>query len=188
MEEMKSLFNPSDINKSASIYNAEKLDWLNAHYIKNHDNNYLGQLLESHDIFLLSHDKKEIILDAIKERAKTLKEMAGLINEILVTPEEYDEKALKKAFKTDSIDILKNFMAKLQGAAELHLPIDYHNVMQAVVDEMEIGFGKIGQPLRVALMGKLSGPGLDNVMAIIGVNETVARIEQVIAIKENGDA
>ncbi len=184
MEEMKTLFDPSDINKSASIYNAEKLDWLNAHYIKNHDNGYLANLLETHDIFLLSHDKKEIILDAIKERAKTLKEMAALINEILITPAEYDEKAMKKAFKSDSIDILQNFTGKLKSASELHLPSDYHHIMEEVVQEMEIGFGKIGQPLRVALMGKLSGPGLDSVMAIIGLEETIQRIDKLIALKE----
>ncbi len=181
MDEMKRLFDPSDINRSASIYNAEKLDWLNAHYIKNHDNAFLAKQLESHDIYLLSHDKKEIILDAIKERVKTLKEMATLIKEILDTPSEYDPKALKKAFKGDAVSILETFMASLTSRENLHLPIDYHEVMEAVVNELGIGFGKIGQPLRVALMGKLSGPGLDSIMAIIGVDETAKRIEKVIA-------
>lgn len=185
MEEMNRLFDPSDINKSASIYNAEKLDWLNAHYIKNHDNSFLAAQLESHDIFLLSHDKKEIILDAIKERAKTLKEMAALIKEILDTPSGYDPKAIKKAFKGDAVSVLETFMAKLGANGTLHLPTDYHDVMEAVVKELEIGFGKIGQPLRVALMGKLAGPGLDSVMAIIGVDETIKRIEKVIqTVKE----
>ncbi len=45
---------------------------------------------------------------------------------------------------------------------------------------MEVGFGKIGQPLRIALLGKLSGPGLDEVMAIIGKDETLNRIEAVL--------
>ncbi len=181
MEEMKSLFDPADINKSASIYNVEKLDWLNAHYIKNLDNATLATLLESHDIYLLSHDKREIILDAIKERAKTLQEMAKLIKEILDTPTEYDPKAMKKAFKGEAVSVLESFIDKLQSTPDLHLPIDYHAVMEAVVNDLGIGFGKIGQPLRVALVGKLAGPGLDNIMAIIGVEETTKRVENVIA-------
>lgn len=180
MEEMQELFNPKDINKSASIYNTEKLDWLNSHYIKNTPNAELARLLEEYDLFLTSHDKKEILLDELKERAKTLKEMASLVGEIINTPTSYDEKAVKKAFKEGSIEILNAFGAKISNAGELHLPIDYHHLMDEIVKEMDIGFGKIGQPLRVALLGKMSGPGLDSVMAIIGKDETMLRIANAI--------
>ncbi|MBD3798716.1 MAG: glutamate--tRNA ligase [Epsilonproteobacteria bacterium] len=180
MKEMLELFDPSDINRSASVYNVEKLDWLNAHYIKNTPNDKLCELLEFHGVMLVSHDKREILLDAIKERSKTLVEMANQINEILVRPAEFDETALKKGFKEESPMILKTFAEALKNVSELHLPSDYHHVMEQVVGELQIGFGKIGQPLRIALMGKLSGPGLDTVMAIIGVDETLARIDALL--------
>lgn len=180
MDEMKDLFNPKDINKSASIYNTEKLDWLSSHYIKNSKNDELAQLLTDYGLVLTSHDKREILLDELKDRAKTLKELAELTNEILATPDTYDEKAVKKAFKEGSIEILNAFLVKIASSKELHLPIDYHHLMQEVVNEMEIGFGKIGQPLRVALLGKMSGPGLDSVMAIIGKDETMQRIAKAI--------
>ncbi|MDO9054994.1 MAG: glutamate--tRNA ligase [Sulfuricurvum sp.] len=180
MAEMLELFDPSDINRSASVYNVEKLDWLNSHYIKNMSNDKLCELLEFHGVMLVSHDKREILLDALKERAKTLVEMATLINEILVRPAAFDEAALKKGYKEDSKAILEAFAQALKNSTELHLPSDYHYVMEAVVAQLEIGFGKIGQPLRVALMGKLSGPGLDSVMAIIGVDETLARIDALL--------
>jgi len=180
MDEMMDLFNPKDINKSASIYNTEKLDWLSSHYLKNMSNNKLAELLGDYDLILTSHDKKEILLDELKDRAKTLKEMSELIKEILQTPTSFDEKASKKAFKGNAVEILNAFGAKVSSAQELHLPSDYHHLMQEIVDEMEIGFGKIGQPLRVALLGKLSGPGLDSVMAIIGRDETMLRIANAI--------
>jgi glutamyl-tRNA synthetase len=181
MEEMKALFDPKDINKSASIYNTEKLDWLNAHYIKNTPNEKLVELLVDFGVTLVSHDKKEILLDALKERAKTLKELAKLCDEIISRPAEYDAKAVKKAFKGNALEVLENFANKLNAASELHLPSDYHHIMEAVVNEMEIGFGKIGNPLRVALLGKMSGPGLDSVMAILGKEETILRIQNAIA-------
>lgn len=180
MKEMLELFDPSDINRSASVYNVEKLDWLNSHYIKNTSNDKLCELLEFHGVMLVSHDKREILLDALKERSKTLVEMANQINEILVRPEAFDEAALKKGYKEESGMILKTFAEALKNAPELHLPSDYHHVMEQVVAQLEIGFGKIGQPLRIALMGKLSGPGLDTVMAIIGVDETLARIDALL--------
>ena len=182
MDEMQTLFNPKDINKSASIYNTEKLDWLNAHYIKNSSNTKLAELLTAYDLVLTSHDKKEILLDELKERAKTLKELAELTKEILTTPSLYDEKAVKKAFKGNAVEILNTFGAKISAADELHLPSDYHHLMEEVVKEMDIGFGKIGQPLRVALLGKMSGPGLDSVMAILGKNETMLRIANAITM------
>ncbi len=180
MEEMIALFDPKDINKSASIYNTEKLDWLNAHYIKNTSNDTLAEMLIEFGVVLTSHDKKEILLDALKERAKTLKELAELTQEIITTPSEYDAKALKKALKGNAKEVLKNFATKLQSATELHLPSDYHHIMEQVIEEMEIGFGKIGQPLRVALLGKLGGPSLDVVMAVIGKEETLLRVKNLL--------
>ena len=179
-DEMIELFNPKDINKSASIYNTEKLDWLNSHYIKNTSNTELAELLTPYDVILTSHDKKEILLDALKERAKTLKELAALVTEIVTTPDSYDAKAIKKAFKEDTIGILNSFGAKISAADELHLPGDYHHLMEEVVNEMEIGFGKIGMPLRVALLGKMGGPSVDVVMAVIGREETMLRIANAI--------
>jgi len=83
------------------------------------------------------------------------------------------QKQLKKLLKGNKVKECEN----------CHLPVDYHTLMQEVVDEMQIGFGKIGNPLRVALLGKMSGPGLDSVMAILGKDETVNRI--LMAIKAN---
>ncbi len=179
-DEMCDLFDPKDINKSASIYNTEKLDWLNAHYIKNSSNTELATLLEPYGITLVSHDKKEILLDVLKERAKTLEEMAAMVNEIISAPKTYDAKAVKKAFKGDAKAILEDFTMKLQVRDDMHLPSDYHEAMEELVNEKGIGFGKIGQPLRVALLGKLSGPGLDTVMAVIGKDESIRRISNAV--------
>ncbi len=181
LDEMKRLFDPNTINKSASVYNPDKLEWLNAHYIKNMSNNALAHALAGFGLDLTAHDKKEILLDALKERPKTLIDLADMVREVLTTPETYDEKAFKKAIKPDSKPILETFAAKVKSAEALHLPTDYHTLMETVVAEMEIGFGKIGMPLRLALVGKLSGPGVDTIMAAIGKEETLARIAGLTA-------
>ena len=182
LEEMIELFDPKDINKSASAYNLSKLQWLNAHYIKNSPNERLVELLEDFGVILADHDKKEILLDALKERAKTIKELAQMAKEILEPPQEYEEKACKKACKGEWRDILQAFLDKLRNSSP-HLPSDYHDIIEEVVKEREIGFGKIGQPLRVALTGKLGGPDLSDIMAIIGKEETLARIERLLEAK-----
>ncbi|MDX9814383.1 MAG: glutamate--tRNA ligase [Sulfurimonas sp.] len=174
IDEMLKLFDPKDINRSASIYNTQKLDWLNSHYIKHTSNDKLEELLG------LKLSKKDLLLDALKDRAKTINELKTMIDEIVVAPDGYDEKAFAKAINTSSKEILEAFVAKLMERREIALPEEFHNILQEVVDENEIGFGKIGQPLRVALLGKLGGPALDAIMAIIGKDETIKRVQKVL--------
>ena len=185
LEEMIELFDPKNISKSSSNYNLDKLLWLNAHYIKNMPNEKLAGLLKEYGVSIEGHDKLELLLDATKERGKTLVELAEQINLILTTPSQYDEKASKKAFKGEAKTILGDFAAMLQNWDKtLHLPCDYHEVMEKLVETKEIGFGKIGMPLRVSLLGSMTGSGLDEIMAILGVDETVSRIEKAIAMIE----
>jgi len=185
IEEMIALFDPKNINKSSSNYNLDKLLWLNAHYIKNMPNQKLATLLKEYGVNVEGHDKLELLLDATKERGKTLVELAEQINIILVTPTQYDDKASKKAFNADSKEILNDFSSMLQNWDKpLHLPCDYHEVMEKLVETKEIGFGKIGMPLRVSLLGSMTGSGLDEIMAILGVNETILRIENAVATIE----
>ena len=182
VEEMIALFDPKDINKSASNYNLDKLLWLNAHYIKNKSNSELAELLKEFGVDIAEHDKLEMLLDATKERGKTLAELAEQIRLILTAPTAYDEKAAKKAFKGEAKEILTDFIAMLQTWEKpLHLPSDYHAVMEQIVADKEIGFGKIGMPLRVSLLGSMTGSGLDEIMAILGVDETIERIERAVA-------
>ncbi len=181
LEEMIALFDPKDINKSASSYNLDKLLWLNAHYIKNTPNEKLAELLKDFGVDIVDHDKLEMLLDATKERGKTLVELAEQIRLILNPPQEYDAKAIKKAFKGEAKEILEAFRQKLLAhKASLHTPPEFHALMEGFVQEREIGFGKIGMPLRVSLLGSMTGSGLDEIMAILGVNETVSRIDKAL--------
>jgi len=183
IEEMVNLFDPNDINKSSSNYNLDKLLWLNAHYIKNKADSELVELLKDFDVDLEGNDKASMILNATKERGKTLVELAEQIKLITTAPIEYDEKSAKKAFKGEAKEILGAF-ADMLALAQPTTKEAFHSVMEKIVEEKEIGFGKIGMPLRVSLMGSMTGSGMDEIMAILGVSETIKRIEKAIATIE----
>ncbi|MRI84200.1 MAG: glutamate--tRNA ligase [Nitratiruptor sp.] len=176
IEEMKELFDPHDINKAPSAYNLSKLQWLNAHYIKNRPNEELIPLLEEFGLYLADHDRKEILLDALKERAKTLKELATMAKEILEAPQTFDEKGLKRALKGPWDRLLQGFVERLERA-DPHLPVDFRTILEETVQASGVGFGKLGQPLRLALTGRLGGPDLADIMAIVGKEETLRRIQ-----------
>ncbi len=184
IDEMIELFNPKDINRSASSYNLDKLLWLNSHYIKNMPNSKLATLLKEYVVDIENHNRLDLILNATKERGKTLIELANQINLILKAPEEYDRKALKRAFKGEGREILQRFITLLKDwDRPLVTPEDYHKVLEKFVSENNIGFGKIGQPLRVALLGAMTGSGLDEIMAILGVDEVSRRVDRILKLK-----
>lgn len=177
LDEMIELFDPKNLNKSSSNYNLEKLLWLNSHYIKESSDEELIELLKDFGVNLDETKNSSLILNATKERGKTLKELAEQINIILNEPKEYNPKAVKKAFKGDAKEILKEFSNKLEKETTEE---EFHLAMQDFVKEKSIGFGKIGMPLRVAILGDMTGSGMDEIMAILGVNEVKIRIENAI--------
>jgi len=181
---MISLFDPKNINKSASSYNLDKLLWLNAHYIKNSSDEKLIELLKDFEIDLSADEKSSDILKATKERAKTLIELANQINLILQEPLSYNQKVLKKAFGGEAKEILSRFNVTLKTQKPENIE-QFHELLQDFVAQNNIGFGKIGQPLRVALLGDMAGAGLDEIMYILGVDEVTKRIQSAINFIES---
>ncbi len=180
IQEMMELFDPKDINKSASSYNLDKLLWLNSHYIKECNNARLITLLQDFGINLQDDSRRDLILKATKERAKTLVDLSHQIRLLIENPQEHDDKALKKAYKEDTTSILNDFIGVLKNGNPQNKEA-FHDLLQDFVAQKEIGFGKIAQPLRLALMGELSGAGLDEIMEIVGQDEVVKRIENLIS-------
>jgi len=173
--EMLNLFNPNDINKSASAYNSEKLLWLNAHYIKNISNNELAKLLEDFSCDISKHDKKEVLLDLCKPRANTLIELKDAINLILDIPKEFDKKGVKKFIKNNIQDILKIYVNMLEEKIPNNAS-DYEKVTVPFMQEHELKMPHLFQPLRIALTGGIKAPSVYDIMSVLGFSECKKRI------------
>lgn len=182
IDEMIELFNPNDINKSASTYSVDKLNWLNAQYLKTMDNAKIEDRLSREGIDLSNIDDKNKLLDFLKVGPNSFKDLANIITNIINTPVSYDPKGAKKAFSGEFKEVLTTFKNKLIHIDKIDTPVEYHDAMKDTVEFMNVGFGKIGMPLRMALLGETSGPALDIVMSIIGVDETIARIDAVLSL------
>ena len=184
MDEMLELFDPNNINKSASSYNAEKLLWLNSHYIKNVTNQRLIKELEYFDCKIDGHDKKEMLLDLCKERANTLIELKTSIENILLVPTSYDKKGVKKFIKENTIDMLNSYIQILKDNQQnLHLPTDIEGVTKPFIQENELKFPQLFQPIRISLTGGTQAPSVYDIIAILGIEETIKRLE--VAISQN---
>ncbi len=181
IEEMIKLFDPKDINKAPSRYNKEKLDWLNQHYIKNSPNERIVKLLkEDFGVDIEGHDKKEILIDELKERVKTLKEMAQEIKKILSDPQEYNEKAVKKFLKDEVIANLREFLVFLNDK-DPKTPVDWHDVMNEFLALKGIKPKFLMPPLRIAMVGDTKGIDLAAMLSVLGKEEVKKRISSLLA-------
>jgi glutamyl-tRNA synthetase len=181
IDEMINLFDPKDINKSPSRYNKEKLDWLNSHYIKNSPNSRLEKLLrDDFGVDIVNHDKKEILIDELKERVKTLKEMAEEIEKILTPPQSYNEKAVKKFLKDEVLTNLREFVLFLKDKNP-NLPPEWHNVMDEFLKLKGIKPKFLMPPLRIAMVGDTKGIDLAALLSVLGKEEVIKRINSLLA-------
>jgi len=181
IEEMINLFDPKDINKAPSRYNKEKLDWLNTHYIKNSPNERIEKLLrDDFGVDIIDHDKKEILIDELKDRVKTLKDMAEEITKILDAPREYNEKAVKKFLKDEVFSNLREFVVYLEDKNP-HLPPEWHDIMNEFLEDRDIKPKFLMPPLRIAMVGDTKGIDLSALLSVLGKDEVIKRINSLIA-------
>jgi len=186
MKELLELFDPNNINKSASAYNEEKLLWLNSHYIKNSSNDRLTEELKFFDCDISDYKQKEAILNLSKERANTLLELKKSIEIILNKPDQYDKKGVKKFIKENTINMLKSYVSLLQENKEtLNQVDDIEAITKPFIQENELKFPQLFQPIRISLTGGTQAPSVYDIIAILGVEETINRIEKAIEVDFN---
>ena len=177
-EEMIALFDLKKVNKAPSAFNTSKLNWINQQYIQQADSSRLAELLKNRlDVLQVSVPATIDLLkvvDMFKSRAVTINEMADSALFLFSEIKEYDEKAVKKVFKQSAVLPLETLIEKMSTTEDWD-NADLHGLIEETVNELEIGFGKVGQPLRVALTGQSSGPANDEIMKVLGKDESIAR-------------
>ncbi len=174
-------FDLDHITPSAAQFNTEKLNWLNAHYIKQADNEYLvsdiTKRLKKLNITVNEQPNLSAVIDLYKERVNTLNELASNIAYFYQNPV-MDQAAAEKHLTAD----IKPVIATL---VELLKAIDWqaeqiHQVINAVVTQYQLKFPKVAMPLRVMLTGIAQSPSIDQVMALLGKDEVLARIDSAM--------
>lgn len=177
-DDMLRLFDPHDINKSASTYNAQKLDWLNAHYIKTLPYERLAREMLEFGVDFKALKKGEVLLNSLRERSKTLVELANSANLIIKAPIDYDKKAYDKFITPQSKEILAKF------SEILTLDLDaagYEKITNEFLEINGLKLKDLAQALRVSLTGNSVSPSIFDVLCVLGSSEVKKRIEKILA-------
>lgn len=181
-QQMIEQFKLSGVNKAPSSFNTSKLKWLNQQYIQQSSVEKLSQLLQQRlDTLQVSHqtDLKPVVR-LFQERAQTINELAEMAMFLLVPLTAYDEKAEKKAFKAGTAEILQQLVDRCQAVDDWN-DADLQQLIADLVSDLQVGFGKVGMPLRLALSGQAQGAANDQIMKILGKQETISRLQNAIA-------
>ncbi|MGF1730406.1 glutamate--tRNA ligase [Photobacterium kasasachensis] len=184
LEEMIKLFSLDSISKSASAFNTDKLLWLNNHYIKTAEPEYVAKYLQWH------LDQKEIdtangpaitdVIALVGERCNTLIELAEQSRYFYQDFNEFEAGAAKKHLRPVAKDALALALSKVEALAEWTTE-NLHSVIKETCEELEVGMGKVGMPLRVAVTGQGQSPSVDAVMQLVGKDRVAARINMALA-------
>lgn len=191
-EEMIKLFSLDAISKSASAFNTEKLNWLNNHYIKTSDPAYVAEHLQWHldeqKIDTANGPDVKDVIALVGERCNTLVELASQIRYFYEDFNEFDAAAAKKHLRGVAKAPLELALAKVEALDDFTTENIHEQVINAVCTELEVGMGKVGMPLRVAVTGGGQSPSVDAVMALVGKDRVKARIQMALEFIEAREA
>ncbi|MDQ6647564.1 MAG: glutamate--tRNA ligase [Pseudomonadota bacterium] len=187
-EQMIALFDIADVNKAASRFDTEKLAWINQHYLKTDDPQTLVEEFTWHlhraGIDLSNGPAPVDVIVALRERVHTLKEMAERARIWYAPIAEWDDKAVAKHLRSATVASVLSAVKALLAQCEWKLePI--HQVIEQVAAKLELGMGKIAQPLRVAMTGTQVSPSIDHTIYLTGRDEALRRIDAAIAIAQS---
>jgi glutamyl-tRNA synthetase len=183
LDELIELFDIEDVNHSAAAINPDKLLWLNQHYLKTLSTDHVARQLSWHmgqrGVDPACDPPLRDVVEAQRERAKTLVEMADNSLYFYREVESYDEKAARKNLTADSAPVLQALHGAL-GALGQWEDGPIHQAVIDVSERMGLKLGKVAQPLRVAVTGGTVSPPIDQTLRLIGRDRTLKRIENAV--------
>jgi len=190
-EEMIALFQIEDVNHSASRFDVEKLSWLNQQYFKQSDPAQIAPELEWHlrriGIDPASGPAAADVVVALADRVKTLADMAERARVWYQPLTHYDAAAASKHLQAAALPALQQVHDHLAGMREWS-PVAIHDALEACAKSLDLGLGKVAQPLRVAITGSQVSPSIDHTIYLAGRSEALNRIDAALARIRDGAA
>lgn len=183
-EQMLEHFDLANVQRGAATFDPAKLDWVNQEHIKTADASYLADELKWHlyrqNVACDDGPALTDIVEVLRERCKTLVEMADKAAFFYQDVTEYEEKAVRKFMQAPGPELLAQARAQF-AALEGWRREAIHAVVHSVAETAEVGMGKIAQPIRIAISGGAVSPPIDETLEVLGRERTLERIDNALA-------
>jgi len=187
IDELIKKFSLERVHKAGAVFNIEKLNWLNFEHLRKKSDEEVLKMLRDEikkselDNLKFSDDYLLKVIAAMKERVQFVKEYLSKSPYFFKAPESYEEQNLKKRWKEDSTQLLADLKKRFE---KLNNPVkeDFEISLDELATELNVGKGKLVHPLRIAVSGVGEGPGIFDIVSIIGKEETLVRINTTLSI------
>ncbi len=183
-EELIEKFDLPNVGKSPSVFDMDKLTWLNGHYLKTLPvEDVAGRLLpflEGMGITAFNDARLVRIVTNLRERAKTLKEMAQMSEYFFRDDFSFDDTARSKFLTAATKPVLVDFAEGIERFADLSEEEALKSLIEGLTKKYNAKPVNIIQPVRVALCGRTVSPGIFEVIAILGKDNVKKRIARAI--------
>jgi len=186
LDQLVEVFSIERVHSAGARFNLDKTKWMNQQYMQIYDEKQLGEAfakeLYSQPKGMLSKFSIDYIVNVvtlIKERAVFISDFWELSNYFFIAPLKYNSKAIKKQWKPDTAAILKQSIDIFQEVREFNSEAVETDIKSWIANQ-NLSLGKVMPPLRLVLVGDMKGPHIFDVIALIGKNETISRIETAI--------
>ena len=176
-DELVNNFSKGKLNIAPASFSLEKLTWYNKEYLNSIEFTDLVDLISSENIKNDQYSKD--VIDLIRERCNSLNDFFTESQYFYNKPKAFREEDKTKAIKENTISLLKSLSERLSNLSDWKSE-SIQDEIKALVDEQEVGFAKIGIPLRLSLTGSLNSPSIDKVCELLGKEEVVERIDFAI--------
>jgi glutamyl-tRNA synthetase len=182
-EQMIAAFDIRDVNKAASAFNPEKLLWLNQQHLIRAPLHVLVPALRTQLAALGVTASDETLLEGVveaqRERSRTLKDMAQQSLFFFREFEAFDDKAARKHLTAEAAPLLQALAAGLDALPDWNARA-IHGVIDSVAQRYLVTLGKVAQPLRVAVTGGAVSPPIDVTVALLGAATVSERIRRAL--------
>ena len=183
-EELIEKFSLESVGKSAGVFNPEKFLWVNFHYLKTRPLSQLAKEIVPYIVakgYRVPQDKSwlERMIKTLQERAKTLVELVDAASFYLTDDIAIDEKAAKKFLTLEVSRPLSKLIERLSALDEFS-EANIESAFSGVLEEFGLSMGKLAQPVRVALTGSTVSPGIHEVIAVLGKERTIRRLQSAL--------
>ena len=181
LEELVNAFELERVHKAGARFDPDKTKWFNHHYMQEQNNEELAKAFieDSPEIEDVDVNYVALVVGLIKERATFVSDFWDLSYFFFDTPTNLDQKAVKKAWKEDTANIMTELLAVVKSI-DIFEKENVQDHVKRWITSNEIGFGKVMMPLRLALVGALQGPDVFDIIFMIGKDETIRRLENII--------
>lgn len=188
MDGLIEAFSIERIGKSGTKFDINKAKWFNQQYLKQKPDEelaaYLSEELVKHG-FSCTEEKAAQICRELKERVVFQHDLWNEAKFFFVAPEEYDQKVVESKWTQEAVTALSAYKDALKGLSTEVDADTAKNTLAEVLEKNNIKMGKVMQALRVSITGAGAGPDLMHIIAILGKDETVERIEKAIGRLNN---